>query len=260
MSCQGTVPEVFLQAEAAIAELEQEVQAYKHWADEWVAQVQTRDPPPTGTGEGTADASSSWPPAYAGALGAAAFWTQFAATTDAAPDPTATTAGTTEASADTATAACVDADLRVAETTPGLPPDTEPAGPTEDFADVQSAMRSALAAAYAELETDDAEPPRGAGAPPVPAHVAAPVGGGSTDYTDDLIAKPLPAEPACPPVEAETETPPPGDLDPVVAQKLRMLRRLNPNKSQQELLAQIAAEGHAPGQATPNRKRWFGRK
>ena len=49
------------------------------------------------------------------------------------------------------------------------------------------------------------------------------------------------------------------DLDPAAAQKFKMLRRLKPNRSTEELLAQISADQLAEPVAKP-RRRWFSRK
>ena len=49
------------------------------------------------------------------------------------------------------------------------------------------------------------------------------------------------------------------DLDPATADRLRLMRRLNPAQSDQELMAKIAAEGISPGRAK-RRKGWFALK
>ena len=74
-------------------------------------------------------------------------------------------------------------------------------------------------------------------------------------FTREMAQNTIPALPAKPsaPVSASI------DLDSDTANKLRMLRRLNPTKSDQELLAKIAEEMKKTGKAK-SKKGWFALK
>ncbi|MGB2984496.1 MAG: hypothetical protein WBE26_01325, partial [Phycisphaerae bacterium] len=123
-----------------------------------------------------------------------------------------------------------------------------------------AAMQAALASARAEIEAADDEPPPGlpAGAPPETDPSPPEPESSSSPYkvTSDLLATPT--------VDDKTslaeESEPSLDLDPETANKLKLLRRLNPAKSQGELLAQITAEKTGkPETRQKRRKKWFTR-
>ncbi|GAF99490.1 unnamed protein product, partial [marine sediment metagenome] len=119
------------------------------------------------------------------------------------------------------------------------------------------AMKEALAAARAEIEAakdEAAAHPTARSRPgsestiqtPAPGNVAAQLAG-------DLVASPKPTK-----EESQVRTTEiPQDLDPETRTKLKLLRRLNPRKSVDELLAQIANEqAAAPAQKQKRRRFW----
>ena len=260
MTHQGTCPDVFLQAEAAIAELEREVTDYKTWARDWADEVRAGAAADEDDEDAVPEASApaaGWVNPEASAVGVASFWANYHPPEPAEPESDA--AVPPEPMLD------ATADLAVA----GVPkPDVEPAAPDanvgDEVGDVQDAMKAALVAAYEELHAPDepvlvradasvSEPdlaPLPDEAPAVPS------------YGDDLTAKPLPTEDEQ--ADAEPAQSAGGDelladVDAATAGKLKMLRRLNPGASVAELLERIQAEddsGSAPGR----KKRWFGRK
>jgi hypothetical protein len=132
-------------------------------------------------------------------------------------------------------------------------------------------MRAALAAARVEIDTADDEPPPGWQRDPKPEEVRAPQHPSvdePADFTADLIASPIISDRDGENEETEGKEEPPdrgtqlADLDAETAQKLRLLRRLNPSKSQQELLAQIMAEKaeQQESRGVSKKRGWFSRR
>jgi hypothetical protein len=123
-------------------------------------------------------------------------------------------------------------------------------------------MKAALAAARAEIEAPDAEPPPGSvenmdgqDAPPPPVRgsddLPLKLGGDSGGHPEVGDDQPSP-----------TGSEIPTDLDPEISSKLKLLRRLNPDKSYEELLAQAVA--HAGDSSSSNqdkkKRKWFSLK
>jgi hypothetical protein len=138
----------------------------------------------------------------------------------------------------------------------------DPDAPIEAEVSQAAAMKEALAAAKAELEAAENEPPPGVNAAatpesPPPQPDDAPVKF-TANMADAARGDPKAADatdPATPDNGKEEEL----DLDPATAQKLKMLRRLKPDRSTEQLLAQISADQLAEPVAKP-RRRWFSRK
>ena len=159
---------------------------------------------------------------------------------------------------DTAAPASSEPPRPVVAQGPAQPSDTDVID--DDAIDSQAAaMRAALAAAKAEIaaeKTDasgDAETPHQS-----PAAPAAPTGSAPTPvkFTADLLK----GKPAGKQKKKAKDTEPPPDLDPETAAKLRLLRRLNPGKSHDELLDQIKSEtggSSAQKQQSKKKKKWF---
>lgn len=261
---QGTLPDVFLQAEAAIAELEREVTDYQTWAREWADEVRA-DAASDGDDEDSVPASSApaagWVNPEASAVGVASFWANYRPPEPAEAQPEESLQNEPD----------LDAEASLTPTTEAAP-EAEPVDSSQDanvdaddeVGGVQSAMKSALAAAYAELNAPDKLAPTESGIGVSEPSLAAeqedtPVG---LSYGADLAAKPFPteeervdAEPAEPGAADEA----PADLDAATANKLKLLRRLDPGASVAELLARIQAEENSSA-APSGKKRWFGRK
>jgi hypothetical protein len=133
--------------------------------------------------------------------------------------------------------------------------------PLDDDVDSQaSAMKAALVAARAQMERGDddsavvpsskaqAETSRAASDPKTQVD--------TSGFGDDLVAKSETED------EAQTskgDSLPP-DLPPEVVAKLKTLRRLNPNRSYEELLAQATVDKGPQNAGTQKKKKWFGRK
>lgn len=95
------------------------------------------------------------------------------------------------------------------------------------------------------------------------------VAGESTALSDDQVAA-TPSTGGGPAIDAPPATEPGAaaanagrmsltDLDPDMARKLRVLRRLRPGKSDDELLAQLAARHSEPESRQQTKKRWWSR-
>ena len=130
----------------------------------------------------------------------------------------------------------------------------------EDGIDGQAAaMRAALAAAKAEIAAEKTDDSDGAETPhQSPAAPAARAGSAPTPvkFTADLLK----GKPAGKQKKKTKDTEPPPDLDPETAAKLRLMRRLNPGKSYDELLDQIKRETGGPSakkQQSKKKKKWF---
>ena len=295
MTTSGTLPEVFLQAEAAIAELEQEVCAYQEWAEGWAQELQSAGSAVANPSRGDAApadarlAEPGWVNTHAGARGIASFWASFdfsvlSASVAAEADDSEVESAEVGAESGGGLLADATADLvaepgEVGETPAEPPPElaeaeadgAAPDGEAYADLDMDEAMRQARAAALAELEADDDVPTAAAAELPVdaePVDADDSQGGGVSAYVDDLVAKPLTELMEPPPVEEPAAadegvaaSPPPveAELDEETARKLKMLRRLNPGKSEVELLAKIAEEGPAEPEAQ-GKRRWFGWK
>ena len=264
MTDQGTLPDVFLQAEAASAEREREVTDYKTWAREWADEVRS-GAAPDGDDEDSVPESSApavgWVNPEASAVGVASFWANYRPPEPAEPQPEESVQ--TEPDLD-AKASLTPTTEAATEAEPADFQQSANVGADDEVGGVRGAMKSALAAARAELDGPDEIAPTESGAAIPEASLAAeqedaPV---TPSYSDDLVAKPLPtveeqvsAEPAEPAAADEA----PADLDAATARKLKMLRRLDPRASVAELLARIQAE-EKPSVSPGVKKRWFGRK
>ena len=109
-----------------------------------------------------------------------------------------------------------------------------------------SALRAALAAAKAEIAHAEEGPAPGEG-------YQAPEGASHVEEDDTIIFDGTTEEKADPKREHDDDR---SGLDPDVRYKLKMLRRLNPNKSTDDLLRQIGMqESEKPEK---KKKRWFG--
>ena len=150
----------------------------------------------------------------------------------------------------------------------------EPEFPEPDGDPEPDALHRALAAARAEIEAAENEPPPGLSPEEqreLDARAAADVAEDQVvKFTRDMASAEAAGEsaeaqqsrrlqPARTFAQAEACGSGDTELDPETARKLRMLRRLNPTKSKQELLAQITLE--KTGKSTGQKKRgWFSRK
>lgn len=122
-----------------------------------------------------------------------------------------------------------------------------------------TAMRKASAAARFEVEAAKHNEPQSALAGPKTRASSngskCKAGDAPTQITRDMAQMSTPELVAKQPAAVLASI----DLDPETANQLRMMRRLNPTKSDQELLAKISAEGKSPGR-TKRRKSWFALK
>lgn len=139
----------------------------------------------------------------------------------------------------------------------------EPA-PDDEIEDTQAAMRAALTAARAELEQADQEPAPGTkrsgkankSAPAAKVKSA----NDPIKITRESLMKRAKEEEAGD-TAAKTkqeEKPLPQDLDAAALQQLRMLRRLNPNQSDEQLLGRINTKPESPG-GQKQKRGWFSR-
>ncbi|MFH1110263.1 MAG: hypothetical protein V1790_13875 [Planctomycetota bacterium] len=140
-----------------------------------------------------------------------------------------------------------------AETAPVEP------GAAEEPVDTQaSAMRDALAAARAEVEAAKREEPSAVHSGPRQKSTSngrkRKAANTPQKFTRDLAGT-APELPAPQPAAVVASI----DLDPDTANRLRMLRRLNPSKSDAELLARITAESTKAGKPK-QKKSWFALK
>jgi hypothetical protein len=131
---------------------------------------------------------------------------------------------------------------------------------SEEAVDTQaSAMREALAATRAEVEAakrEESTVPRSGLKEKTPSSGKKRKAGNSpVKFTREMAHGAVPGAPPPQPAPVVASI----DLDPETANKLRMMRRLNPSKSDQELLARISQEVKKPGKAKP-KKGWFALK
>jgi hypothetical protein len=119
-----------------------------------------------------------------------------------------------------------------------------------------SAMRAALAVARAEVEAakhDEPTAARSGAKTKTPSsgrkHKA---GNAPVQFTREMAQKSAPELVVKPPATVSASI----DLDPATADRLRLMRRLNPAQSDQELLAKIAAEEKNPARIK-QKKSWF---
>lgn len=193
-------------------------------------------------------------------VGVASFWANFTSTGDTAEAPDATEGaganGKTEpepafASNVVEVDSTPEASASQAAEEPQLDEPTAPDDVTNPAEAMRaSALKAALAAARAELEDADKEPPHatpgcddsGAGSglavSPQPSALSQKTVSEPRHATDDLTASSDPEPEA---VSEEEQT-----LSPEKKAKLRMLRRLNPSIPKKELLAQLAAQDDEP--------------
>ena len=141
------------------------------------------------------------------------------------------------------------------------PDDKAPVDPGEEEFSQAAAMKAAMAAARAELEEEDEAPPRPATASAHPPASSAPAVFDSPGAPGPRAgeSKATPIAPVAKPVSNKNAAIP-SDLDPKTAIALRTLRRMNPNKSIDELLAQIAARKPEKIVAKKTKKGWFSRR
>ena len=269
MTQQGISPDVFLQAEAAIAELEREVTDYKTWARDWADEVRA-GAASAGDDEDAvpemAAPAAGWVNPEAGAVGVASFWASYRPSESEAPEP-AQPGHEVAAQAEPGLEPAPDsvADDAAEAYTPTAPAvQAESADGSDEVGDMQDAMKAALAAAYEELSAPDELAPAGGSVPVPESNPEATQDDSSSapSYGDDLRAKPLPSEDEQ--ADADPAQSARGDdllaeLDPATVRKLKMLRRLTPNASVAELLERIQGEEDA-GSSPMRKKRWFGRK
>lgn len=230
-------------------------------------ELRTADTNGAALAENAPDASTKTQWRHACHIAIGAFWAEFRMP-DVPPDAKESVQG--------------DTDDRYDVVTDAAPPDASVAGVEDSesqrdedagLADIESgvdaseeeysqaiAMKAALAAARAELEAED-EPPTPtviASAQPTAAS-AVPAPAASQSNARDCEMEVKPVTPAATP-DSIDKAAVPTDLDPQTAVALRTLRRLNPTKSTEELLAQIAARKPEEVAATKARKGWFSRK
>jgi len=128
---------------------------------------------------------------------------------------------------------------------------------TEEAVDTQaSAMRTALASARAEVEAAKHKERTAARSGPKAKALSngrkRKAGNAPVQFTRETAQKPAPELVAKQPAAVSASI----DLDPETANRLRMMRRLNPTKSDQELLAKISAEEKNPARVK-QKKGWF---
>ena len=132
---------------------------------------------------------------------------------------------------------------------------SNPDAPVEADFSQATAMREALAAARAEIAAADDEPPPGPSAESM-ANVEAPDAYDPVHFTADLSEEPTNTSPAPEQTEDEVDK---LDLDASVRSKLKMLRRLQPGKSINDLLTQLESE-KGSNVAPKQKRRWFAKK
>lgn len=131
--------------------------------------------------------------------------------------------------------------------------------------DMAAAMKAALAAAQAEVsETEREEAPA---TQPSKSRARAAAKRGKATQPSSKLSQDVARLPQRRPVieKQKAETPPAHspltELDQDTRSKMKMLKRLNPMKSEQELLAMIAADATRPDQGNAKAKRgWFSRR
>jgi len=145
-----------------------------------------------------------------------------------------------------------------------LAPEVEPSciDDFEEDAEVEinqaTAMREALEAARAEIEHGDDEPAPGSASSSFEDDNLGDLGDEPVKFTKAMLDR---QSQSAQDAGSTTDAPDSvlANLDPETAKKLKMLKRLQPNKSEEELLAQIGVEKSA--RALPAKKRgWFSRR
>jgi len=149
-----------------------------------------------------------------------------------------------------------DTDTTESQTAASQNAETQECAAEEALDNHVSAMREASAASRSEAEAAQHKEPAGVCSGPkggTPSNgKKRKAGDAPVKFTRDMARTAAPELLAKPPAAITASI----DLDPETANKLRMMRRLNPTRSDQELLAKISQEEMKPGKAK-RKKSWF---